>query len=388
MRIFCHTHHYPTHRPNPSPVRYLLLLLILLGAGLRAQAPRNVTLTGKVHRSPDTILLLKHYENPSYEGIKIAVRPDSTFDYTLAENTVEEYVMIFMSDYRRNGYRQVPFFTDADTLHFTLYPQARMDQNRIEGSRYTELSAAYRDSMTARWYPEVMAFEEKIREGMDPATEKAMADSLVAEMFKWSEPALAGYPAEVALSIYYRDLEDYRPNNWLRPLLAERQSYWTNQARVNTTSDRIKELYAAKLNGIVGQPFQDFYLYTEPSDSVLLSAVQANARYILLDLWSPWCEPCIRKSRKLAEYLPAIEANGVSVIGVMGGIPTEEKYRQGMAQFTYDWPVYPEIDRKQSIWGKYGLERAGGGQFLIDTDGTILAVDPSIEEVLGRTGIR
>ena len=40
-----------------------------------------------------------------------------------------------------------------------------------------------------------------------------------------------------------------------------------------------------------------------------------------------------------------------------------------------------ELDRRNSIWQKYGVDGGGGGMFLIDEEGLILAKDPTAEEV-------
>jgi PAS domain-containing protein len=48
--------------------------------------------------------------------------------------------------------------------------------------------------------------------------------------------------------------------------------------------------------------------------------------------------------------------------------------------------VYPEVSDAQKIWRKYGFESGGGGQILINGDGIIVAVNPSVEEILSLTG--
>lgn len=47
----------------------------------------------------------------------------------------------------------------------------------------------------------------------------------------------------------------------------------------------------------------------------------------------------------------------------------------------YPWINLLEIKDSQGIWQQYGLGNSGGGTFLLDKDGIILAVSPSAEEV-------
>ena len=47
----------------------------------------------------------------------------------------------------------------------------------------------------------------------------------------------------------------------------------------------------------------------------------------------------------------------------------------------WPWLNLIELDRQNKIWEKYNVMNGGGGMFLIDGSGEILAVDPTAEEV-------
>ena len=47
----------------------------------------------------------------------------------------------------------------------------------------------------------------------------------------------------------------------------------------------------------------------------------------------------------------------------------------------YPWLQLLELNDSHKIWTRYMLGNAGGGVFLIDRDGTILAVNPTAEQV-------
>ncbi len=40
-----------------------------------------------------------------------------------------------------------------------------------------------------------------------------------------------------------------------------------------------------------------------------------------------------------------------------------------------------EINNQNKIWEKYNLSNSGGGVFVVNNQGIILAIDPSIEEI-------
>ncbi len=47
----------------------------------------------------------------------------------------------------------------------------------------------------------------------------------------------------------------------------------------------------------------------------------------------------------------------------------------------WEWLNLVELDRQNNIWQKYCVDGGGGGIFLIDENGLILAKDPTAGEV-------
>ena len=45
------------------------------------------------------------------------------------------------------------------------------------------------------------------------------------------------------------------------------------------------------------------------------------------------------------------------------------------------WENLVELNDVEQIWEKYGIGNAAGGDFLIDEKGTIIAINPSVDEI-------
>lgn len=101
----------------------------------------------------------------------------------------------------------------------------------------------------------------------------------------------------------------------------------------------------------------------------------------LIDLWAPWCGPCIKKSRDVQEIYDEIKPKGFGVIAVIGGIEDEEQYYKAIQKYDYPWGMFMELQNKNQIWEKYNISKSGGSQFLIDRKGEIRAINPSTEEI-------
>lgn len=66
------------------------------------------------------------------------------------------------------------------------------------------------------------------------------------------------------------------------------------------------------------------------------------------------------------------------------GIARERNLASGVnaaKKDNYPWLNLAEIEDSGKIWEKYGLGNSGGGSFLVDKYGKIIAVSPTAEEV-------
>ena len=365
---------------------FIIITAIVMSLGAFAQETNTITITGKIFRPADTLVLLKVHEDVRYRGVKIPTGKDSLFSASFEAEGIEEYMLIFLSDFKNGGWRRIRFFTDSENIRFELYDLPNADRNKIFGSDLTDKSVAFKQAVMDRWYPSFMELDKKQEAGIGMDELKRIADSLTVEMTEWQHNELRDYPDEIALSEYHDLLESYRENALLTPIMKGYHEYWTKKPRINSTSDVIADLYYTNVENLVDKKFWDFRLYDSNGEGELLSSVFTEDGFVLLDLWSPWCSPCIKKSKNVLNNLEAIRANGVNVIGVIGGVPTMKKYEADKRRFPYPWPVYPEVSDAQKIWQKYGFESGGGGQILINGDGIIVAVNPSVEEILSLTG--
>ena len=146
--------------------------------------------------------------------------------------------------------------------------------------------------------------------------------------------------------------------------------------------ERAINLYSALSDEIkVGRQYVDVALTDGKNNYLKLSELVKEKKYIILDLWSPWCGPCIRKSKILKQKYSEINTNA-QIIGVVGGISEIEKAENAINRLAYPWKSFVEISDRNQIWEKYGIANSGGAQFLINKDGKILAINPKLEELL------
>jgi hypothetical protein len=72
---------------------------------------------------------------------------------------------------------------------------------------------------------------------------------------------------------------------------------------------------------------------------------------------------------------------GFTVVGVAGEFKNTDKLVEFFEKEKWPWLNLVELDEQNNIWQKYGVDGGGGGIFLIDKNGEILAINPTADEV-------
>lgn len=101
----------------------------------------------------------------------------------------------------------------------------------------------------------------------------------------------------------------------------------------------------------------------------LRDTLEFQGKWILLDFWAPWCQPCVRAAPELARTRRELGPSGLEIIGVHDGEP-DEVAREFVRDRAMWWPQLIDADRAaQAIYRVDDLPT----YVLIDPAGTIVA---------------
>lgn len=130
----------------------------------------------------------------------------------------------------------------------------------------------------------------------------------------------------------------------------------------------------------VGGRYIDATLPDAEGNHVRLSTL-VEGKVTLLDMWASWCGPCRAYSRQIAPVYEKYRERGFVVVGIAREFHDLTDWHAALTQEGHPWPELVELDDANGLWTKYGIPNAAGSSFLIDRDGTVLAVYPSPEEL-------
>jgi|GEM_PF-3342402 len=126
-------------------------------------------------------------------------------------------------------------------------------------------------------------------------------------------------------------------------------------------------------------PFFDFTIVDLNAKPVRLSE-RITGKPAVLHLWTSACAPCRKKGKELIPVYEEFREKGFVVIGVAHekNISTAEA---AIRLDKYPWENFVELNDVEQIRLKYGIAGSLGSHFLIDENGKIIDVAPSIDEI-------
>ena len=120
----------------------------------------------------------------------------------------------------------------------------------------------------------------------------------------------------------------------------------------------------------VGQPFIDVEVESITGEKISLSQICGKGKWILLDFWATWCDPCLQELPTLQEAYNRYALKGFEIFSISLDRDAE-RWRAFVAQNKLLWSH--GIDTTEQLAAEaYGLQTIPAN-FLISPDGEIVA---------------
>uniref|UniRef100_A0AB33JFR8 Thioredoxin domain-containing protein n=1 Tax=Prevotella sp. GTC17259 TaxID=3236795 RepID=A0AB33JFR8_9BACT len=348
---------------------------------------------------------------------------DGKFDYRLIADTLKCYTVCLKSEYERGSMRVAEFIAENAAVHITIPARTREEDDGIkivadgEENGMMMKYIAYKDSMFALYDPKFKKLETE-RESLD--RNKQLFKPIVYEIYSKMEHAQDAQRDSLfqllpkdrlsdigaALMAKYEDLKDvfrvdlvkwFESNKCFYSLAGIRNQMLSNrlpktQARLADmfltyyvdympehpyTQEIAYEVAASRLQK--GKKYIDYDVRGIDGRNVKLSSLYTG-KIILIDMWASWCGPCRRRAKAIIPVYEKYKDKGFQVIGIAREM-NMENMKSAIEKDGYPWLNLLELNDQHAVWLKNGLQSSAGGSFLIDEQGTILAVYPEADEL-------
>lgn len=399
-------------------LHFLGVLALLVSCTEQSTKPVQCHITGTVIDRPESkvLELYTHIDGEAAASSRpvaeIKIR-DGKFAYDLVLDEADYCTLSFAEEKARGSWFPIHFIADGDTVRMTLYPDA--EEHRIEGTGATAEFQGYKEQLALlneAYYEKVDSLDDcnaynseaysALIAQLETTDQRSDAFKALVEQFnamsdeeKLTETALnqrKEYEAEYLASLLA--ILDQKPTLARYALLAEQMQYRLPDGAIleiyerryaDALTDHYLSAYCrrqlAGLRVAVGKQYIDFEAPDIEGTMHRLSTLMEGAELTLLDLWASWCGPCRRGSKAVLPLYEEYKERGFKVIGVARESEDLSDLKRAIKQDGYPWPQLVELDDRIHLWSQYGCSNAAGRKFLLDKAGTILAIDPSVEEL-------
>ncbi len=410
----------------------ILLILFCLSVFLTActQKEKTCIIIGKVINRPQSTQLRLTNAFVDYRSQSAVLIPikDNTFNYEINFKDIEAYNLVFQDEYIQGSLLPITFFTTNSTIKMELYPREENKKNIISGDKENnefleyqkkkndeidkktklitdslkvlQANDVYESQLMKDLYKKLENTEKKedqfkmytqidelyrSGEGLSPAAKKlnSQYDSLRKII---QDKEIEFIEENITIPNYYiliqslLNLED-SPKIFNLDELSALQKKYATKFKNHPYTHYSNEVSWRLANMKPGGDFFDFKLPDLNGKQHTLSE-EIKGKYAFIDIWAPWCGPCIAKSREMKPLFENYKDKDFTVIGVASKYQEIADVKKLLEKEKYSWITLidkPELDSR--IIEYYGIEMAGGGCVLVDKAGKIVLVNPSVEEV-------
>ena len=370
------------------------------------------------------ILLIIGNGDPRVVPVDTILVKDGRFSYDLYTDAPEFYQLFACEDYNNGCWMTLDFFAEEGDVYATFYGYAIDDAPLPTLHSQTPLNKellAYKRSIEERFYIPMRLEEEALEKAGKLLTAEGAAlkrlydecedrDSLrsiskqIEQLEKDNRLYTPEYKAfmekgeELRKEMYAYELDYIKNNSGMVGLYllnqARHKLYNKDNATKQPYVDLFKNIYDTKyptnnmainlrnwvssMDVRVGSRIIDFTLPDLNGVKHTLSK-EIEGKIAIVDFWASWCGPCRRTSMSFIPLYNKYKDKGFTIVGVASELESEDM-RLAVEKDGYPWLNLLALRGVENIWERYGI-RGAGEVFLIDRDGTILAVGATAEEV-------
>ena len=340
--------------------KFILRLSLVFFFNCSPEKEQILEINGKViGTDTKSIILIKPNQDMRFDSlIEIPIK-NGKFHFESKLLHAEAVTLLLGQAKENGGGRFMPLFLENTKIELTIYSEEEFDKNIVKGGKLNSLYKEYKRTLESK-------FNHKLKPNYD-------------EQKKFEHEYIKNNPTIVSYSLL---LDNLMYNMEALDINSEKKSFQIlSKANPKHPYNKLAfNLINAIENIKVGKKHIDFSTFNLDGKEIRLSD-KINGKIALLDLWATWCGPCIAKSRTMIPIYNQYKNKGFTIIGVAGEFKNTDRLIRFLKKEKWAWLNLVELDRRNSIWQKYGVDGGGGRMFLIDEKGIILAKNPTAEEV-------
>ena len=263
-------------------------------------------------------------------------------------------------------------FVENSKINLTIYPDS-LQANIVEGSKSQEILQSFLDEMTIYSKKEgeiQQRFQQAQMSGNETEMEAVRTEYgvMVDNNMLYTKNFISKNSASpVAAYVYLMTMFSQAESEELDSMLTVFDPAIAESDFVKVIKERADELRATA----VGAMAPDFTL--PDMNGAALSLSSFKGKYVLIDFWASWCQPCMMELPNVLEQYAAFKDKGFEIIGISLD-RQEEPWRAAIADNKMTWPQAWDLaeGRQGEVADLYGVTSIPH-MVLLDKEGKIIA---------------
>lgn len=343
----------------------LLALVVMAGQG---QVKCHVTGTVAEGTKVVGLVVYRDGTDPKESPLQLTVK-DGRFDCDVEDAQIERWHIVDFGEVLEKGMtsRSDAFFSE-DGATVTISLDGDKFKVTSTGKEYQQWQAMEQDA-DAKFRP--------LYDALDENDEVAM-NELERQYHLWTLDYYETHPMLGFLFELDGRLKGFHYND--TGLAAMLDIYHRLYADIYTdhpVHQRIAEQEAIGYQ-MFGHKYSDYDVRTMDGQQVRASNYYKD-RLTLVICWASWCAPCIREANDIIPLYNQYHDRGLNVFSLAHEFKSTDAMRKAVERNGYPWPCLVDLDDEFGVFKKHGT--ANSALFLIDRNGTIIAVPNSVEEL-------
>lgn len=348
----------------------------------------TIILASCTSRVSETTLIQGHIEGGTADQVTVFVLDynidepieviDGSFNYELATNPAIVATFSCMMDGKQFSQALIP---DGSNLTLVFSPDGATLKSSYKKSinyRMLEVNQVYQEWREFASQYMSMQRDGATKEQLDSIAElrRPISDKLQALYREDLEKHKDNYLSVKGLVGLQGDLTEEQKDSLIHTL----DSTVIQTSRIQMILNDIQ----GRLRSKEGMPFVDFSIDTE-NGTVRLSDYVGKGKYVLVDFWASWCQPCIVEMPHLKEIYNRFNGPDFTILGVAVSDKPEDS-RAAIRKYALPWEqILGTGDIAMDAYGINSIPQV----ILFGPDGTILrrdlhgdGIDRALEELL------
>ena len=349
----------------------ITILLALAALTSKAQVKSHVIGSVAEGTTPVELVIYRDGEDPKDSKLRPVVK-DRHFECDVEDAQIERWHIVDFGEVMEKGMtlRSGEFFVEGGA---TVTIQLDGDKFDIQ-STGKEYQA---------WHTMEQAAEEKFMSAYETLDEndKQKIAELEDEYHQWT---LDYYKTHQMLGFLFEldgRLKGFHFNDTgLAAMLDIYHHQYTTLYPDHPVHQRIAEQEAVDYQ-ICGRKYNDYGVRTMEGQQVRASEYYKD-KLTLVICWASWCAPCIRDACDIIPIYNEYRNRGLNVFSLAHEFKSTDAMRKAIERHAFPWPCLVDLDDEFDVFRKHGTQNSA--LFLIDRDGTIIAVPNSVEELKAK----